>query len=65
MRKPELTVGASVIVSRPRSFQGGVGPWLGRKGRLKTVSRSKRCVTLVLEGERDELWFFSDELDLI
>jgi hypothetical protein len=55
--------GASVVVSKPRSFQGGIGPWLGRKGRLESISG--RCCTVVLDGELDELWFFSDELEVI
>jgi hypothetical protein len=62
---PELRKGASVRVVKPRSFQGGTGRWSGRKARLKFVSASLRYVHLVFEGETDELWFFSDELEVI
>lgn len=62
---PRLRKGARVIVVKPRSFQGKPGSWVGMKGRLKYVSRSQRYVHLVFDGETDELWFFTDELDIL
>lgn len=60
---PRLIPGAAVVISKPRSFQGGVGPWLGRKGVLESISG--RFCTVVLDGELDELGFFADELDIL
>lgn len=61
----ELRKGAVVQVVKPRSFQGGTGRWEGRKARVKFVSTSQRYVHLVFQGETDELWFFTDELEVI
>jgi hypothetical protein len=58
--------GSRVIISEPRSF-GGLSEypsaWLNRLGTVSAGGR--RFVALVLDGEREQLGFFADELTVI
>lgn len=55
--------GQRVIINNPRNFGGGTSCFTGRTGKLTKVSG--RFCSLVLDGELDELGFFSDEFDLL
>jgi hypothetical protein len=61
-----IKTGSRVSLSKPRSF-GGVSKypsaWLGRSGTVTAGGR--RFVSLVLDGELDELGFFADELTAV
>lgn len=61
-----IPTGAVVRVCAPRSFAGVTeypSEWSNRVGTVTAGGR--RFVSLVLEGELDELGFFADELVIL
>jgi hypothetical protein len=56
-------VGDVVIVSRAVSFSGAPSSLQGVKGRLAWLSPGGRAGTVIPDGELDEVWVFTRELD--
>jgi hypothetical protein len=58
-------LGQPVKVSRAISFSGAPSSLQDVKGRIESLSAGGRVATIIPDGELDEVWVFTRELDPI
>ena len=56
------SVGEAVRVCAPRDYGAGTQHWVGRIGVVKR-RHGRRACDVQLDGDKDHLWFFDNELE--